>query len=453
MAQRFDLVIGGGTIVNQDGVWEGDVGIEGGRFTQLGRIPREAARDYFDASGLHILPGVIDSHVHFREPGGEDREDLESGSRAAVLGGVTAVFEMPNTNPPTTTAAALADKVARGRDRMHCDFAFYPGATTDNIDDLPTLERLEGAAGIKVFMGSSTGNLLVDDPALLRALLAKARRRVAFHCEDEARLNARKNLCREGDPSSHSDWRDPEAAMMAVRDLLALARETGARVHILHVSTAGELALLAANRDIATVEATPHHLMLATPSAYEALGTRAQMNPPLRDEGQRAALWDAVRLGLVDTLGSDHAPHSLEAKAMPYPASPSGMPGVQTLVPLMLDRVNAGAMTLQRFADLTSAGPARVYGIAGKGRIALGYDADLTLVDLKAERTITNAGSASRCGWTPYDGWKVTGWPMATIVRGRIVMRDGEVIAAATGQPVRFAEALMGRRAVADSAV
>jgi dihydroorotase len=442
MAQRFDLVIGGGTIVNQDGVWEGDVGISGGRFARFGSIPREAAGEYFDARGLHVLPGVIDSHVHFREPGAEDREDLESGSRAAVLGGVTAVFEMPNTNPPTTSAEALADKVARARNRMHCDFAFYPGATTDNIVDLARLERLHGAAAIKVFMGSSTGNLLVDDPALLRQLLSKARRRVAFHCEDEARLNERKILRREGDPSSHSEWRDAEAAIMATRDLLAMARETGARIHILHVSTAGELELLAANRDIATVEATPHHLVLAAPAAYEQLGTRAQMNPPLREAAERTALWEAVRHGLIDTLGSDHAPHTLEAKAAPYPASPSGMPGVQTLVPLMLDRVNAGALSLQRFADLTSAGPARVYGIAGKGRIAAGYDADLTLVDMKAVRTITNEWSASRCGWTPYDGWEVTGWPMATIIRGRIVMRDGATVAAAAGQPVRFVETL-----------
>lgn len=442
MAERFDLVIGGGTVVNQDGVWEGDVGIRDGRFAELGRIARDAAAEYFDARGLHVLPGVIDSHVHFREPGGEDREDLESGSRAAVLGGVTAVFEMPNTDPPTTTARALADKVARARDRMHCDFAFYPGATTDNIADLPRLEMLEGAAAIKVFMGSSTGNLLVDDPAMLRELLATVRRRVAFHCEDEARLNARKGLRRQGDPSSHSEWRDPEAAAMAIRDLLGMARETGSRVHILHVSTAQELALLAANRDIATVEATPHHLMLSAPSAYERLGTLAQMNPPLRDEAEQAALWTAVRQGLVDTVGSDHAPHILDAKAKPYPASPSGMPGTQTLLPLMLDRVNAGALSLQRLADLTSAGPARVYGIAGKGRIALGYDADLTLVDLKAQRSITNEWSASRCGWTPYDGWTVTGWPMATIVRGRIVMRDGAIAAPAAGQPVRFLETL-----------
>jgi dihydroorotase len=301
---------------------------------------------------------------------------------------------------------------------------------------------LEGAAGIKVFMGSSTGNLLVDDPALLRTLLANARRRVAFHCEDEARLNARKPLRREGDPSSHSEWRDAEAAANAIRELLQLARETGARVHILHVSTPAELELLAAHRDIATVEATPHHLMLASPSAYERLGTLAQMNPPLRDEASGAALWEALRQGLIDTLGSDHAPHTLEAKAKPYPASPSGMPGVQTLLPVMLDRVNAGALSLQRLADLTSAGPARVYGIAGKGRIALGYDADLTLVDLKAERTISNADTASRCGWTPYDGWKVKGWPAATVVRGQIVMRDGAISGLAAGQPVRFLDTM-----------
>jgi dihydroorotase len=443
MAATYDLVIRNGTIVNQDGMWEGDIGIRGGRIASLGGIAAEAAAACFDARGLHILPGVIDSHVHFREPGGEDKEDLESGSRAAVLGGVTAVFEMPNTAPPTTAAAALADKLARARGRMFCDFAFYPGATTGNIDDLPELERMEGVAGIKVFMGSSTGTLLVDDPALLRRLLAITRRRIAFHCEDEARLNERKGLRREGDPASHSEWRDTEAAIMATRALLQMARETGARVHILHVSTGEEMALLAAHRDLATAEVTPHHLMLATPGAYQALGTRAQMNPPLRDAAQQAALWEALRQGIPDTIGSDHAPHLLSAKASPYPASPSGMPGVQTLVPLMLDAVNAGRLTLQRFADLTSSGPARVFAIAGKGRIAAGYDADLTIVDMKARRTITDNWIASRCGWTPYDGWSVTAWPVATIIRGRTVMRDGAIIAEPDGRPVRFSEVLM----------
>ncbi len=442
MTVSFDLIIRGGTIVNQDGVWQGDIGIRDGRIARLGGVPEAAARDVFDAAGLHILPGVIDSHVHFREPGGEDREDLESGSRAAVLGGVTTVFEMPNTSPPTKSAAALEYKLARARGRMVCDYAFYPGATTENIDDLPALERAAGASAIKVFMGSSTGNLLVDDPALLRRILANARRRVAFHCEDEARLNARKGLQVEGDPASHSEWRDPEAAILATRQLLQLARETGARVHILHVSTGEEMAMIAENRDFATAEVTPHHLLLTTPTAYERLGTRAQMNPPLRDEAHCAALWDALAQGIVDTVGSDHAPHLAAAKAQSYPASPSGMPGVQTLLPLMLNAVNQGRLSLQRLADLTGAGPARVFGIAGKGRIAAGYDADLTVIDLKAQRSISDDWIASRCGWTPYAGWPATGWPVATILRGQIVMRDGEIVGRAAGRPVRFVETL-----------
>jgi dihydroorotase len=442
MADTYDLIIRGGTIVNHSGIAAGDIGIRDGRIVALGNLAAAAGGEIFEAGGLHILPGVIDSHVHFREPGGEDKEDLQSGSRAAVLGGVTAVFEMPNTSPPTTTAEALADKVARARGRMFCDFAFYAGATTDNIDTLPELERMEGSAGIKVFMGSSTGTLLVDDPGLLRRLLAIARRRVAFHCEDEARLNARKGLRREGDPASHSEWRDADAAIMATRALLQMARDAAARVHILHVSTGEEMALIAANRDVATAEVTPHHLMLAAPEAYAVLGTRAQMNPPLRSAAQQEAIWEALDQGVADTVGSDHAPHLLGAKASAYPASPSGMPGVQTLVPLMLDAVNAGRLSLQRFADLTSSGPARVYGIAGKGRIAKGHDADLTVVDLRARREITDEWSASRCGWTPYAGWRVTGWPVATIVRGRIVMRDGSIPAEPFGQPVRFYEAL-----------
>jgi dihydroorotase len=443
MAQTFDLIVRGGTIVNHDGIWQGDVGISGGRIARLGSIPPQTGGEELDARGLHVLPGVIDSHVHFREPGAEHKEDLESGSRSAVLGGVTAVFEMPNTSPASTTAEALADKVARARGRMVCDFAFYAGATKDNIASLARLERLEGVAGVKVFMGSSTGSLLVDDPASLRALLAIVRRRASFHSEDEARLRERASLRTEGDVASHSVWRDAEAAVRSTRLLLQLAREAGARVHVLHVSTAEEMDMLAANKDIATAEVTPQHLTLTAEDAYPRLGTRAQMNPPLRDASHVAALWDALSQGTVDSLGSDHAPHTLAEKSRPYPASPSGLPGVQTLVPIMLDHVNAGRLTLPRFVDLTSAGPARVYGIAGKGRLARGYDADLTIVDMKAERTVTDDWIASRCGWTPFAGQPLRGWPVATVIRGRAVMRDSAITAAADGgEPVRFLETL-----------
>jgi dihydroorotase len=442
MAEGFDLIIKGGIVVNQDGAGQADIGIRGGRITYLGSIPREAGAESLDAAGLHVLPGVIDSHVHFREPGAEHKEDLESGSRAAVLGGVTAVFDMPNTTPTTTSAEALADKVARAPQRMFCDFAFYIGAARENIEALPELEMLPGVAGVKVFMGSSTGSLLVEDDASLRAILAGISRRVAFHSEDEARLRARAGLRREGEPETHSLWRDAEAALLATKRLLALAREAGKRIHVLHVSTAEEMALLAQHRDIASVEVTPHHLTLIAPEIYRRIGNKAQMNPPLRDAGHVAGLWEGVRLGVADTIGSDHAPHMLEEKAKPYPASPSGMPGVQTLLPVMLDHVHAGRLTLPRLVDLTSHGPARIYGIAGKGRIAAGYDADLTLVDLNAEREITDEGLGSRCGWTPYAGQRVKGWPMATVIRGHVVMRDGDVLGAGIGQPVRFLEAL-----------
>jgi dihydroorotase len=442
MAQTYDLIIRGGTVVNHDGIWQGDVGIANGRIARLGSIPAQAGGEELDARGLHILPGVIDSHVHFREPGAEHKEDLESGSRSAVLGGVTAVFEMPNTNPASTSAETLTGKVARARGRMFCDFAFYAGATKDNIASLAALERLEGVAGVKVFMGSSTGNLLVDDPDSLRAVLGTVKRRASFHSEDEARLRERASLRVEGDVASHTIWRDAEAAIRSTTLLLQLAREAGARVHVLHVSTAEEMDLVAANKDIATAEVTPQHLTLTAENAYPRLGTRAQMNPPLRDASHVAALWDALAQGTVDSLGSDHAPHTPDEKARPYPASPSGLPGVQTLVPVMLDHVNAGRLTLPRFVDLTSAGPARIYGIAGKGRLARGYDADLTIVDMKAEHTVSDDWIASRCGWTPYAGQRLRGWPVTTIIRGHTVMRDGAIAATASGEPVQFLETL-----------
>ncbi len=441
MAESFDLLIKGATLVNHAGEGPADIGVSDGRIAAIGTCGAGAAARTIEARGLHILPGVIDSQVHFREPGMEHKEDLATGSRAAVMGGVTAVFEMPNTRPATTSAEALADKVARARGRMLCDFAFYVGATSDNVDALGELERLPGAAGIKVFMGSSTGDLLVDDEETLAAILANVSRRAAFHAEDETRLRARASIRREGDSASHSEWRDEAAALAATEKLLRLASAAGKRVHVLHVSTAAEMQLLALHKDIASVEVTPQHLTLVADPAYAALGTKAQMNPPIRDAAHQEALWWGVSQGVVDILGSDHAPHTREEKSQAYPASPSGMPGVQTLVPIMLDHVNQGRLSLARFVDLTSAGPQRVFGIAGKGRIAVGYDADLTLVDLKARRVIEDEWIASRCGWTPFAGMTVQGWPMGTLVRGHLAMWEGE-LGEPRGEAVRFGEAL-----------
>jgi dihydroorotase len=380
--------------------------------------------------------------VHFREPGLTHKEDLESGSRGAVLGGVTAVFEMPNTEPTTTSAAAVADKVRRAHHRMHCDFAFYVGATRENTGELAELERLPGVCGVKVFMGSSTGSLLVEDDEGVRNILRTIRRRAAFHSEDEYRLRERMHLRVEGDPRSHPVWRDAAAALMCTQRLLRLAREAGKRVHVLHVTTADEIGLLAEHKDIATAEATPAHLTLAAPECYERLGTFAQLNPPVREASHRDGVWRGLDQGVIDSIGSDHSPHTREEKAHAYPKTHSGMTGVQTLLPVMLHHLSEGRLSLPRLVDLTSAGPARVYGIAGKGRIAVGYDADLTIVDLQRRETISNRWIASRSGWTPYDGMSVVGWPVGTFVRGRKVMWQGELVTSSQGESVRFGDTL-----------
>ena len=439
---HYDLIFKNGTIANHDGVGKGDIGVSGGRVVAI--APSLAATDageVVDCTGLHILPGVIDSQVHFREPGLTHKEDLESGSLSAVMGGVTGVFEMPNTNPLTTTEATFEEKIRLGTKRMHCDFAFYVGGTHDNVGDLPHLEKLPGAAGVKVFMGSSTGSLLVQDDDGVEAILRAISRRAAFHSEDEYRLEARKHLRMPGDPSSHPVWRDAEVAMISTRRLVALAKKTGKRIHVLHVSTAEEMQFLAAHKDVATVEVTPHHLTLDD-SAYKTLGTFVQMNPPVRSKAHQEGLWRGLWDGTVDVLGSDHAPHTREEKHHPYPQSHSGMTGVQTLVPIMLDHVAAGRLTLERFVDLTSHGPNRIFGLANKGRIAAGYDADFTIVDLKRRVTITDDWVKSRAGWTPYHGKEVTGWPVGTIVRGHRVMWEGELVTPAQGLPMRFVEAL-----------
>lgn len=438
MDGTFDLLLKGGTVVNHDGAGLRDVGVTGGKIAAIGDLGQHDAAQVIDMKGLHVLPGVIDTQVHFREPGPEHKEDLESGSRAAVMGGVTGVFEMPNTNPSTTDIAALQDKLARARDRMWCDHAFYAGAAQDNIDTLAELEQMPGCCGIKVFMGSSTGSLLVADDQSLARVMGQISRRAAFHCEDEDRLNARKGECIPGDPSSHPIWRDEQTAYQATSRILALARAAGKPVHILHVTTGAEMELLAQNRDIATVEVTPQHLTLAAPQAYQKLGTFAQMNPPIRGEAERDALWRAVAAGIVDVIGSDHAPHTREEKAAAYPASPSGMPGVQTLVPVMLDHVNRGRLSLERFVDLTSAGAQRLFGLAGKGRLAVGYDADFTIADMQARRTLNDDWVESKCGWTPFHGHVLQGWPVGTIIRGRAVMWEGELLGAAHGRSIRF---------------
>ncbi len=438
MPAHYDLLIHGGTCVLPWGEFAIDVGVRDGRIATLGAAGATADR-VLDAAGLHVLPGLIDPHVHLRDPGDPAIETIPTGTKAAVLGGLAAVFDMPNTSPSITGADRLAWKQEYVEQNAWCDMGLYVGAAKSNIPELAELELGRGVCGVKVFAGSSTGDLLVEDDASLEAVMRSGRRRVSYHSEDEARLQARKGMFKSGDPyARHMEWRDEECAFLGTRRLMALARKTGRPAHILHVSTAEELDYLGGFRDVATAELLVNHLTQVAPEVYEQLGGLGVMNPPIRGRRHQEAAWAAVRDGTVDTVGSDHAPHALAAKRRPWPECPAGLTGVQTLVPVMLDHVAAGRLSLGRMVDLMCAGPARVYGAVGKGRLAVGYDADFTLVDLKRRRTIEDSWIVSPCGWTPFHGMTVTGWPAATVVRGQVVMQDDEALGSPVGRLVRF---------------
>lgn len=416
-----------------------DIGIKQGRIAEITSSITTLAAQEIDAKGLMVLPGVIDSQVHFREPGMTHKEDLESGTRAALLGGVTAVFEMPNTMPPTLHKQDLLDKLARAKGRSHTHYAFYAGASDTNVQELTDLEKHPHCPGIKVFMGSSTGNLLVESDEVLERVFLHTQKRVVLHSEDEHRLRERKSIATDSkDVHQHPVWRDVDTAVSSTRRLLRLARKHNRRVHVLHVSTAEEMEILRHEKDIATVEVLPNHLTLWAPECYDRLGTYAQQNPPIRDKRHWEALWKGVQDGTADIIGSDHAPHTREEKDRPYPQSPSGTPGVQTLIPIMLNHVHEGRLSLERFVEMVTESPRRIFGIKNKGRIALGFDADFTLVDLKKKRRIENKWIASRCGWTPFDGLEVTGWPTHTIIAGRLAMQDDEILVSPLGRPLDF---------------
>lgn len=418
---------------------QADIAVKNGKISHINQTLNLTAEKILDLKGLTVLPGVIDSQVHFREPGLTHKEDLESGSRAAVLGGVTSVFEMPNTNPSTTTKESFQEKLNLAANRAHCDYAFFIGAAQDNTDKLAELEIANHCAGVKIFLGASFGSLLVDSDDVFEQVMKNGRRRLTIHSEDEARLRERKHIAVEGGhPRVHHIWRDEESAMISTKKSIALARKYSRPVHILHVSSSEEMEFLAAQKDIASVEILPQFLTLSAPECYERLGTLAQQNPPIRDKRHMEKLWQAVLNGTVDVIGSDHAPHTLDEKNKPYPQSPSGFPGVQTLVPIMLNHIHNKRMSLERFVEMVTENPRRLFNVKNKGRIQVGYDADFTVVDLKKEVTITNKWIASKCGYTPFDGMKVTGWPTHTIVRGQLIMANDTVMTPHKGEAITF---------------
>ena len=432
-----DLLVRNALITTSTRQELGTLAIDKGKFLPYSG---QSAREEIDATGLVAIPGVIDTQVHFREPGMEHKEDLESGTRAAILGGVTTIFEMPNTNPTTTTEAALLDKLARAAGRAWCDYSFFVGATTENISELAHLETLPGSPGIKIFMGSSTGPLLVGDDEHLRRVLQHGTKRCPIHAEDEPRNRERKLLLSDHPhPREHPFLRDATSARIATERILALSEQTGRPVHILHVSTADELPILVLAKEngaSVTCEVTPQHLWFQAPECYEKLGTLAQMNPPIRAAEHRAAIRDALKSGLFDVFGSDHAPHTLEEKSQPYPTSPSGMPGVQTLLPILLTLAKQEVTNIHQIVKMACERPAELYGISDKGSFEA--DADLVLVDPDASYVFERSMVASKCGWSPYEGETFTGQVKHVLLRGRPVVAEGELVGPPSGEPVRF---------------
>jgi dihydroorotase len=437
MTDNYNLIIKNGTCYINGKFEKIDIGIVDHKIKKIGKIEVKESK-IFDASNKLVLPGFIDTQVHFREPGSTDREDLESGSRAAVLGGVTSVFEMPNTNPPTSNLVEFDKKLNLAKNRMHCNYAFYFGATPENVEQLSKLKGLKGCCGVKLFAGSSTGKLLVDKEADIEKVISQSDRIVSIHSEDEEILNLRKRFIKEGDVHSHLDWRNTECAISSTRRVVKIAERYNKQIHVLHVTTKDEVDFLAMHKKNVTFEITPQHLTLYAPNCYNELGTFAQMNPPIRKKEHYDRLWTAVKNSVVDVLGSDHAPHSKEDKKKKYPASPSGMPGVQTILPIMLNHVNNEKLSLEHLIKLMCENPCKIFGIKKKGYIKEEFDADLTIVDMSKEQTIKDEMIASKCGWTPFNNFTVKGFPTATIINGRIVMSDGKVNIEGSGQPLDF---------------
>jgi len=433
----LDLIIKNGTCYIDKSLKNQNIAIKDGKIIEIGKIDSEA-KEIFDAKGLIVLPGCIDTQTHFREPGSTDTEDLNSGSRAAIAGGITAVFEMPNTNPPTSTKKEFQKKLDLAQNRMYCNYAFYFGATADNANELADLKNLEGCCGIKLFAGSSTGNLLVADEKDIEIVFQNSSKVVAVHSEDEAILNINKKLIKHGDVHSHPIWRSEECAISSTRRIVRIAERYNKKAHVLHITTKQEIDFLSQHKGNITFEITPQHLTIYAPDCYDKLGTYAQMNPPIRDKSHYDRLWYAVKNNFNDTIGSDHAPHLKVNKDKEYPNSPSGMPGVQTLIPVMLNHVNNGKLTLEQLMNLVCENPVKIFGIKNKGFIKESFDADFTIIDLNKIIEIKNEKIESKCGWSPFDGYKFKGTPVVTIINGQIKMKDGIILGDPTGKPLEF---------------
>ena len=430
----FDLILKNGTVFTPEATEISDIAVKDGKIVDIGTFNN--AEEIIDCTNLYVFPGLIDTQCHFREPGGEHKETLETGTLSAALGGVTGIFEMPNTNPLTITPDAMEFKLKKAYETSYVDFAFYFGGTAEYAEHLSEWENIDGVCGIKIFMGASNGDLLSATDEEIDAIVANGKRVIAVHAEDEAIMNENKVtiLGDSNDVAMHYKWRSEESCLNATKRIVSIAKKYTRRVHILHITTAQELSFLKTNKDIASAEVLANHLTLHAPDCYNMFGTLAQQNPPIREKRHQDALWAAVADGTIDIVASDHAPHTLDEKSGTYPNTPSGTPGVQTLIPIMLNHVHEGRLSYERLVELMAYGPYRIHKIKNKCLIRKGFNADFTVVDPKAEHIISNAEQASKSGWTPYDGKKVVGFPTMTIIGGKSIMRNGEITGRSNNQ-------------------
>ena len=435
---KSSLTIRNADVVLPGNVKRTDVSVINGVINAIGSEIPEVG-EVIDAEGLFLIPGIIDPQVHFREPGADHKEDLHSGSCAAAAGGVTSFLDMPNNNPPVTTIKLMAEKKQLAAEKSVVNYGFFIGATPDNLEELNAVENV---CGIKIFMGASTGDLLVDDPDILEIIFANGKKLIAVHAEDESILQENRKLMKGiNDVRVHSRVRDESAALSATKLAVRLSLKYLRRLHILHLTTEEEcdfLRTLPREHHIST-EVCPQHLVLTSPECYEHLGTKAQMNPPIRSKRHTVALWQALKDGIIDCIATDHAPHTLSEKNQPYGRSPSGMPGVETSLPLMLDRVNKDLCTLPEVVYWMSESPAKLYKMHGKGRIEVGQDADLALIDMSLKKKIINGELHTRVNWSPFDGVELQGWTVRTIVNGQTVFLNGEVNKSVRGKEIFFA--------------
>ena len=430
-------LIKNGLLVNSNEITKNDILIDNGKIDKIGDLSDESCDNIIDASNNYVLPGLIDPQVHFRDPGFPDKEDLKTGSMAAAAGGITTFFEMPNTNPSTTTIERLNQKFETASKKSIVNYSFFFGATPENLDEI---KRLKNICGLKIFMGSSTGNLLVDNYDDLDKIFAACDRVIAVHAEDEEILRESSKTIEGNDFTHHPVARPVEAAVKATSQAIELALKYNKRLHVLHLSTAEEVQMIRKHKSskLITCETTPQHLLMKSPDIYKEIGSFAQMNPPIRSERHQKELWKGLMDGTIDCIATDHAPHTLDEKKLPYGQAPSGMPGVETSLTLMLNEVSKGRISIENIVKWMSENPATLYKLKNKGFLKIGYDADITIVDMKKQKTISNKDVKSKCGWTAFDGVKTTGWPVTTIVNGNIVFENEELNFNFSGKRVDF---------------